>query len=180
MLSEKVKNALNEQVNAELYSSYLYLSMASYFKKINLAGFATWMEVQALEELTHAVKFFNFISGRGEQVKLKAIDGPPTSWDSPLAVFEEVYRHEVKVTGLIHHLVDITMEERDHATANFLQWFVTEQVEEEESADNVVQKLKLIGGEGGGLFLVDQELGARVFTPPPGTTILAGAASKTA
>lgn len=180
MISEKVKNALTEQVNAELYSSYLYLSMCSYFKKINLAGFATWMEVQALEELSHAVKLFNFISGRGEQVILKAIDGPPTSWDSPLAAFEDVYRHEVKVTGLIHHLVDIAMDERDHATANFLQWFVTEQVEEEESADGVVQKLKLIGGEGGGLFLVDQELGARVFTPPPGTTILGGAASKTA
>jgi ferritin len=178
MLSEKVRSALNEQVNAELYSSYLYLSMCSYFKKINLAGFATWMEVQALEELMHATKFFNFISGRGEQVKLTAIDGPPTTWDSPLNVFEEVYRHEIKVTGLIHRLLDIAMEERDHATANFLQWFVTEQVEEEESADNVVQKLKLIGGEGGGLFMLDQELGARVFTPPPGTTILAGAAGK--
>ena len=180
MIGEKVKNALNDQVNAELYSSYLYLSMCSYLKKINLAGFARWMEVQALEELTHAVKFFNFISGRGEQVKLKPIEGPPTSWDSPLAVFEEVYRHEVRVTGMIHHLVDIAMDERDHASANFLQWFVTEQVEEEESADSIVQKLKLIGGEGGGLFLIDQELAARQFTPPPGTTILAGAASQTA
>lgn len=180
MIKEKVKNALNEQVNAEFYSAYLYLSMSSYFKKINLAGFARWVEVQALEELTHATKIFNFICSRGEQVKLKAIDGPPTSWDTPLAVFEDVYNHEVKVTGLIHGLVDIAMEEKDHATDNFLQWFITEQVEEEESADNIVQKLKLIGGEGGGLFLLDQELGARVFTPLPGTTIIGGAASQTA
>ncbi len=178
MLNEKVGTALNEQVNAELYSSYLYLSMCSYFKKINLEGFARWMEVQALEELTHAMKFFNFISERGNHVVLTPIDGPQTSWDSPLAVIEDVYRHELKVSGLINNLVNIAMEQKDHATVNFLQWFVGEQVEEETSADAIVQKLKLIGGEGGGLFLLDQELGRRVFVPPPGTTILAAAAAK--
>ncbi len=173
MLNEKVRNALNEQVNAELYSSYLYLSMCSYFKKINLEGFARWMEAQALEEITHAMKIFNFISERGDHVDLTGIDGPPTSWESPRAAFEDAYGHEVKVTGLINNLVDISMEQKDHATLNFLQWFVGEQVEEETSTDAVVQKLKLIGGEGGGMFLLDQELGRRVFVPPPGTTIIA-------
>lgn len=173
MLKERVRKALNDQVIAELYSSYLYLSMCSHFKRINLEGFATWMQIQALEELSHAMKFFDFISERGEQVVLEPIQGPRTSWDSPLSVFENVYAHETKVTGLIHGLMDVAMEEKDHATVNFLQWFVSEQVEEETSADNIVQKLRLLGGDGGALFLLDQELGRRTFTPPPGTTILA-------
>jgi len=173
-MNEKIRKVLNEQINAELYSSYLYLSMASYFKRVNLDGFARWMEIQALEEVTHAMKFFNFVNERGGKVDLKAIEGPPTFWDSPLAAFEAVYEHEVKVTGLIYNLVNIATEEKDHATGNLLQWFITEQVEEETSADSIVQKLKLIGGEGGGLYLLDQELAQRVFTPPPGTTILAG------
>ncbi len=177
MLKERMKNALIEQVNAELYSSYLYLSMGAWFKKINLEGFARWMQVQALEELTHAMKFFSFISERGEHAVLKPIGGPPVSWESPLAAFEHVYEHEVKVTGLIHGLVDLAIEEKDHATANFLQWFVSEQVEEETSADAVVQKLKLIGKDGGGLFMIDQELAQRVFNLPPGTTIVGGAAA---
>jgi len=176
MINARVRDAINEQINAELYSSYLYLSMCAYFKRINLDGFATWMQVQALEELTHAMKFFNFLDERGAQATLKAIDGPPTSWDSPLNAFENVYAHEVKVTGLIYNLVNIAGEEKDHATANFLQWFISEQVEEETSADRIVQKLKLVGSDGSGLFMLDQELGARVFTPPPGTTILGGAA----
>jgi ferritin len=174
-MNEKIRNALNGQINAELYSSYLYLSMASYFKRLSLDGFARWMEIQALEELTHAMKFFNFVNERGGKVDLKAIDGPQTSWDSPLSAFEAVYQHEVKVTGLIYDLVNIATEEKDHATSNFLQWFITEQVEEETSADSIVQKLKLIGSEGGGLYMLDQELAQRVFTHPPGTTILAGA-----
>jgi ferritin len=175
-MNERIRNALNEQINAELYSSYLYLSMASYFKRLNLEGFARWMEIQALEEMTHAMKFFDFVNNRGGKVDLKAIAGPPTSWDSPLLAFQAVYEHEVKVTGLIYNLADIASEERDHATGNLLQWFLTEQVEEESSADAVVQKLKLIGSEGGNLYLLDQELSQRVFTPPPGTTILGAAA----
>jgi ferritin len=170
-----MRNALNEQINAELYSSYLYLSMASYFKRLNLEGCARWMEVQALEEVTHAMKFFDFVNNRGGKVDLKAIEGPQTSWGSPLAAFEAVYEHETKVTRLIYNLADIAIEEKDHATGNMLQWFVTEQVEEESSADAIVQKLRLIGGDGGNLYLLDQELAQRVFTPPPGTTILGAA-----
>jgi ferritin len=176
-MNERIRNALNEQINAELYSSYLYLSMASYFKRVNLDGFARWMEVQVLEEMSHAMKFFNFVNERGGKVDLKTVEGPPTSWESPLAVFEAVYNHEVKVTGLIYDLVNLAAEEKDHAVSNFLQWFVNEQVEEETSADGLVQKLKLIGGEGGGLYMLDQELAKRVFTPLPGTTILAAGAA---
>lgn len=172
-MNEKMRNALNEQINAEFYSSYLYLSMASYFRRINFDGFARWMEVQALEEITHAMKFFDFVNDRGGKVDLKPIEGPPVSWESPLAAFEAVYKHEVTVTGLIYNLANIAAEEKDHATGNLLQWFINEQVEEESSADTIVQKLKLIGGDGGNLYLLDQELGQRAFTPPPGTTILA-------
>ncbi|MGC8492944.1 MAG: ferritin [Syntrophobacteraceae bacterium] len=176
-MNEKMSNALNAQINAELYSSYLYLSMASYCKRLNLEGFTRWMEVQALEELSHAMKFFNFVNERGAKVELTTIEGPPTSWDAPLSVFEAVYNHELKVTGLIYDLVNLATEVKDHAVVNFLQWFVNEQVEEETSADNIVQKLKLIGSDGGGLYMLDQELARRVFTPLPGTTILAGAAA---
>jgi ferritin len=172
MVNQKIQDAFNEQINAEIYSSYLYLSMAAYFASINLEGFATWMRVQAQEELIHAMKFFDYLKERGGVVNLKAIDGPPTRWDSPLAAFQEAYRHEQKVTGLINNLVDISIQERDHASNAFLQWFVTEQVEEEASADAVVQNLKLAGDHGGGLFMIDRELGTRVFTYP---TTAAGA-----
>lgn len=167
MIKEKIQKALNQQLNAELFSSYLYLSMAAYFESINLKGFANWMRVQTQEELVHAMKFYNFIIERGGKAVLKAIEGPPTQWKSPLAVFEHAYKHEQKVTGLINNLVDLSIAEQDHATNNFLQWFVAEQVEEEASADEVVQKIKLMGDASGGLFMLDQELAQRVFTPPP-------------
>ena len=166
MLSEKMQEALNGQLNAELYSSYLYLSMAAYFQEINLGGFANWMRVQAQEELTHAMKFYNFINGRGGRVLLKSIEGPPTEWKSVLNVFEATLEHEIKVTGLINELVELAMDEHDHATNIFLQWFVSEQVEEEDSANDVIQKLKLMGDARGGLFMLDRELGQRTFTPP--------------
>lgn len=169
MLSEKLQKALNEQLNAELYSSYLYLSMSAYFQSVNLAGFATWMRIQAQEELIHAMKFYDYINERSGRVALGPVDGPPTEWKSPPAAFEHAREHERMVTGRINDLVNLAIEERDHATNGFLQWFVTEQVEEEASADAVVQKLKLVGGDGGGLFMVDQELGKRVFTPPAGS-----------
>jgi ferritin len=178
MISEKMQEAINEQMNAELYSSYLYLSMAACFKTMNLNGFAKWMEAQAFEELTHVMKFYNFIHERGGVVTLKPVTGPPTNWESPLTVFEHTYEHEQLVTSLINNLVNLAIEEKDHATNNFLQWFVSEQVEEEASVDEVVQKLKLIGdGQGGGLFLLDQELGQRTVTIPPEMTtfISAGA-----
>lgn len=166
MLKEKVLNALNEQMNAELYSAYLYLSMEAYFESIDLEGFANWMRAQAQEELVHAMKFYDYISRRGGRIILSAIEEPPTEWDSPLAVFEHVYAHEQKVTGLINHLVDLSTSESDHATSNFLQWFVAEQVEEEESANGVLQRVKLAGESKSGLFMLDSELGKRVFTPP--------------
>lgn len=177
MLSEKMKKALNEQIKWELYSSYLYLSMATYFKDKGLEGFARWMEVQALEELSHAMKFYSFVCERGGKVDLQPIDGPPTTWASATAVFEHVLEHERHVTERIHRLVDQAIEEKDHATNNFLQWFVAEQVEEEASAADVLNKVKLVEG-GHGLFMLDRELGQRTFTLPPGTTIVSSGATK--
>lgn len=167
MLKEKIQEAFNKQINAELYSSYLYLSMAAYFESLNLPGHANWMRCQAQEEVVHAMKFFKFINERSGRVLVTAIQGPPTNWDSPLQVFQDAYEHETKVTGLINGLVDLALNERDHAANNFLQWFVAEQVEEEASADAVVQKLRLAGTDGSGLFMIDRELATRVFTPPP-------------
>lgn len=167
MISKKMEEALNGQVNAEMYSAYLYLSMESYFKSLDLNGFANWMRVQTQEEMVHAMKIYDFINGRGGRILLKAIEGPPTQWDSPRAVFEAAYAHEQKVTGLINGLVDMAIKEKDHATHTFLQWFVNEQVEEEASADTVVQQLKMMENAPGGLFMLDRELAQRVFTPPP-------------
>jgi ferritin len=166
MLNEKMEKALNDQLNAEMYSSYLYLSMAAYFQSINLSGFSTWMRVQTQEEMVHAMKFYDFINERGGRVTLGQIEGPPTEWESPLAAFEAALKHEQKVTGLINSLMDLALEGRDHATQIFLQWFVTEQVEEEDSANEVIQKIKLMGDAQGGLFMIDRELGQRTFTPP--------------
>jgi ferritin len=167
MLTPDMQQRLNDQLNAELYSSYLYLSMAAYFEASDLDGFANWMRVQAREELVHALKFFDFISSRGGRVVLQPVEGPPTDWQSAADAFEEVYRHEQKVTGLINALASSAVAESDHATNTFLQWFVNEQVEEEESANRVLRNLRLIGGDGTGLLMLDRELAQRVFTPPP-------------
>ncbi|MGZ7119631.1 MAG: ferritin [Methanobacterium sp.] len=166
MLKERVLKALNSQLNAELYSAYLYLSMEAYFESMDLAGFANWMRAQSQEELMHAMKLYDYIVRRGERVSLTTIDEPQFEWDSPLAVFEHVYAHEQKVTGLINQLVDLSVSESDHATTNFLQWFVAEQVEEEESSNGVLQKIKLAGDSKSGLFMLDSELAQRIFTPP--------------
>ncbi|NDY41949.1 ferritin [Dissulfurirhabdus thermomarina] len=166
MLSEKMEAALNRQVNAELYSAYLYLSMVAYFESVDLPGCAAWMRAQTQEEVAHAMKIYDFINERGGRVRLSAIDAPPTEWDSPLAAFEDAYAHEQKVTGLINDLMNLAVAERDHATQIFLQWFVSEQVEEEASASAVVKKLRLAGDAAGGLLMIDNELGQRVFTPP--------------
>jgi ferritin len=128
------------------------------------------MRVQAQEEMVHAMKFYDFINERGGRVILEPIEAPPTDWDSPLATFEAVYEHEQKVTGLINELVELALEKHDHATNIFLQWFVSEQVEEEDSANDVVEKIKLVGDAKGGLFMLDRELGQRVFTPPAATS----------
>ena len=166
MLSERMLEALNKQVNAELYSAYLYLSMAAYFESINLKGFSNWMRVQAQEEVSHAMKFFDYINERGGRVKMMAIEKPPTEWNSPLDAFETTYEHETNVTRMINDLVNMAMEEKDHATYNMLQWFVAEQVEEEASADEIRQQLKLIGNDGRGIMMLDRELRQRTFTPP--------------
>jgi ferritin len=161
MLPEKMETALNGQLNAELYSAYLYLSMNAYFRSVNLDGFANWMYYQAQEEVTHAMKFYDFINSRGGRVKLSQIDAPATEWNSPLAVFEATLEHEQKVTGLINDLVELALEEHDHATNIFLQWFVSEQVEEEESVGGVLEQLRLMGEAKGGLFMIDRELAKR-------------------
>jgi len=166
MLQKKMEEALNAQLNAEIYSAYLYTSMAAYFDAINLTGFANWMKIQTQEELFHAQKFYDYINERGGRVTMEAIEKPEIDWDSTLAVFEFTYKHEQKVTSLINDLVELSRTEKDNATYNFLQWFINEQVEEEASVDAVLQNLKLVGDYGPGTFMVDQELGKRVFTPP--------------
>ena len=166
MLGKKMQDAFNEQINAELYSAYLYLAMKAYFASLGLPGFSNWMHCQTQEEILHAMKFYDFVNNRSGRVLLKAITKPPAEWKAPLAAFEAAYAHEQKVTGLINNLVNLSLQEGDHASAAFLQWFVTEQVEEEASAKGVIDRLKLIGTSGDGLFQLDKELGQRVFTPP--------------
>ncbi|NDV24011.1 ferritin [Desulfovibrio sp. JC022] len=166
MSNKVLEKALNEQLNAEMYSAYLYLSMSAYFSDIGLDGFATWMRVQAKEEQFHAMKFYDYINERGGRVLLTAIEAPKTEWDSPLACIEAVLEHEKHVTSLINNLVNLAIDERDHATNIFLQWFVTEQVEEEDSVNAVLNKLRLLNGEGNGMFILDKELSTRVFNAP--------------
>lgn len=161
MLSKKMLKALNDQVNAELYSHYLYLAMAAHCEAENLSGFAHWLKAQSYEEYGHGLKIFGYIQQRGSRVSLKAIDEPPAKWASPLAVVEDVAKHERLVTSKVNDLVDLAIAEKDHATLAFLQWFVTEQVEEEATADALVQKLKLVRDAPSGLFMVDRELAAR-------------------
>jgi ferritin len=156
-----VEKAINEQINAELYSAYLYLSMASYFESQNLKGFAHWMQVQAKEEMSHAMKMYGFVFERGGKVALKAIEQPPSSWKSALNVFENVYEHEQKVTDLISKLVDVARSENDVASENFLMWFIDEQVEEEAHSSQAVEKLKMIGDARQALYMLDREMGAR-------------------
>ena len=170
MFSKQMENALNDQINAEMYSAYLYLAMSAYFQSTNLSGFANWMKIQAQEEMVHAMKFYDYINERGGRVALQDIEAPPKDWDSPLDVFDATLLHEQKVTSLINTLVDIAMEERDHATNIFLQWFVSEQVEEEDAANEMLQKIKLMGDAPGGMFMLDNEMGQRVFTSPADTT----------
>ena len=166
MLSKKMETALNKQVNAELYSAYLYLAMSAYFESQSLSGFANWMNVQYQEEMAHAMKLYDYLHERLGRVTLKSIDGPQTEWKSPLDAFEAVFAHEQKVTGLINDLMNLAIEEKDHAAKGFLQWFVDEQVEEEASADEIVQKIKLMKDMPGAMYMLDKELGQRVFTPP--------------
>jgi ferritin len=166
MLDDKMQEALNFQLNRELYSAYLYLAMGAYFEDQDFPGFGNWMRVQAQEELAHAMKFYDYIVQRGGRVLLADIEAPDAHWESPQAAFEQVYEHEQMVTGLINSLVDLALEISDHATNNFLQWYVAEQVEEEESASGVLQKIKMAGESGSGLYMLDGELALRIFHPP--------------
>jgi len=161
MITKKMEKALNDQINAELYSAYLYLSMSAYFEAGNLPGFAKWMRIQWQEEIMHGLKIYDYVNERGGRVTLKSIDGPPAEWKSPLDVFQATYKHEQVVTGRINDLVTQAVAEKDHAMNAFLQWFVTEQVEEEKSADEIVQKLKRISDAPGGLYMLDKEIGQR-------------------
>ncbi len=161
MASKKMIEALNSQINAELYSSYLYLSMAAYFEDLNLDGFATWTKFQAKEEVEHAMKFYGYVGDVGSRVILDAIDKPPAEFASPLAVFEEILAHEQKVTKAVHDLKKLAIDEADYATDGFLQWFVAEQVEEEATAAKIVEKLKLVGDSPQGLLMLDRQLAMR-------------------
>jgi ferritin len=161
MIDKKLEDALNNQVNAELYSAYIYLAMAAYFEGINLGGFSKWMRVQAQEEVGHAMKIFDFVFERDGQVELAAIEKPALEWKSPLDAFQAAYNHEQKVTGMIHDLVELARSNKDYATENFLGWFVEEQVEEESSALEIVSNLKLIKDSPNGMFMLDARLGQR-------------------
>jgi ferritin len=166
MITKKVQDAINTQITAEFYSAYLYLSMAGYFESIDLKGFANWMRVQAQEEQFHAMKFYTYIFERGGTVTLHAIDAPPANWDSPLAVFEATLQHEQKVTAMINDLVYLARGEKDNAAEIFLHWFVNEQVEEENNDRTVLGQLKLIKDSPQALFLMDNQMAQRVYTPP--------------
>ncbi len=161
MLSKKLEDAINEQINKELYSAYLYLSMSSYCESESLAGFAGWMRAQAQEEVNHAMRLFDHVAARGGRVVLKAIEMPTPVWKSPLEMFEEVLQHERKVTGMINRLYELALSENDYATQMELQWFITEQVEEEESAGAVVEQLRRVGDQPMGLLMMDRQLGER-------------------
>jgi len=164
-MKQALQDMMNDQIKHELYSAYLYLSMSSYCESINMPGAAHWMRLQAQEEVAHGIKFFDFIIDRGGQVTLQAIDQPPTEFASLLDIFEKALAHEKHVTSLINSIYDVAMREQDYAAQALLQWFVTEQVEEEKNADDVVQTLKMVEGQPAGLFIVDRELGTRVAAP---------------
>lgn len=169
MISKKLEKAINEQINKELYSEYLYISMQAWFADQNLDGFANWMNVQGQEERFHAMKFYNYIIERGGQVELLAIEKPPKSFTKPLNAFKMALEHEKFITKSVNDLMDVAIKENDHASKSFLQWYVDEQVEEEANADRIVHKLEMIKDNAQGLFMLDNELAQRVFVPPVAT-----------
>lgn len=166
-LNEKLYRQLNEQVKHELESAYLYYAMVSYFAAEGLDGMAQWMTAQAQEEIVHAHKFFNFIHERGGKVELQDLKILKTSWESPHAAFKDALEHEQFITGKINDLMTLAIEVNDHAARVLLDWFVAEQVEEEDNVGKVEQMLRRVGDSGNGLMMIDRELGTRVFTPPP-------------
>jgi len=160
-MDKKLQKVFNEQIKHEFYSAYIYLAMAAYFETKNLSGFAHWMKVQYKEEVAHAMKIFDFLNDRGVRVLLQAIPQPTLEFNSTLEIFEETLKHEQKVTGLINALDDLAKEVNDHASVVFLQWFITEQVEEEKNVTQILQTLKMIKAEGVPLIMLDRELAKR-------------------
>jgi ferritin len=161
MLSKALEEAINEQIKNELYSAYLYLSMSAHFEANNLPGMARWMRIQYQEEVSHAMKFFDYMVDRGNQVVLRGIDQPPSEFASPLGIFQQALEHEQKVTAMINRIYDLAVKDNDYATQIELQWFITEQVEEEKSAGEIVELLKMVGDHGPSLIMADRQLGAR-------------------
>jgi ferritin len=168
MLGKVIQDAINEQIKNEFYSAYQYLSMAAYCESVNLPGFAHWMRTQSQEEMEHAMKFYDFILARNGRVVLQAMDQPVVDFGSPLEVFEQALDHEREVTAMINDLYGLAVRENDYASQAFLQWFVTEQVEEEKNAGDVVDTLKMVGEKSESLFLLDRELGGRTREEQPG------------
>ena len=166
MISKKMQEKLNYQINREIFSAYLYLSMASYASAKEFDGFANWFLCQYKEELSHAEKFYHYVNEQGSKVYLEVIEKPEEVFSSILDLFEKTLAHEKKVTGLIHDLVKLAREENDYATEYFLQWFVTEQIEEEAEPEKILHKLKMIGEEDNGIIMMDKTLADRTFTPP--------------
>ncbi len=166
MLDPRVQDAINDQINFELYSAYIYYSMQSWLESEGFTGFANWMAVQVKEEISHAQIMFDYVNERGGRVLLKGIEGPSNEWESPLHIFETALEHEQIVTGRIHKIMDLALETKDHASSQWLQWFVAEQVEEEAAASEIVGKLKWAKDAPGVLFQMDSELGTRVFNLP--------------
>ena len=161
MIKDSLAEAINRQINAEMYSAYLYLSMAVDFGDKNLDGFEHWMRLQAQEEMDHAMRFLDYLSERGGRVKLDTIEKPVSGWSSPLDAFRDAYAHECKVTGMINDIMDLAEKENDRATMNMLRWFVEEQVEEESSADDIVQKLEMAGDSPGALLILNDRMARR-------------------
>jgi ferritin len=166
MLSKTIEVALNEQINKEIFSAYLYLSMSSYAETEGLKGISVWFKVQYHEEMVHSMKFYEYILKKGGKVALKQIDSPDTTFDGPLDLFKKALNHEEYITESIDKLVDLAIAENEHATKTFLDWYVTEQVEEEQNVTEIIQTLKMIGDNKAALFLYDKELGARTVTVP--------------
>jgi len=166
MLSKTMQDAINEQIKDELYSAYLYLSMAAYSEDANLPGLAHWMQLQAQEEVMHAIKFFDYVNERGGRVVLHAIDQPPVEFESPLDIFEKTLEHEQHVTALIHNLYGLAVKENDYASQMMLHWFIEEQVEEESTAGHILETLRMIGDNSNALLMLDRELGGRAAEQP--------------
>lgn len=166
MINEKMEKAFNDQINKELYSEYLYLSMKAYFERLNLKGFVNWFDVQVQEEHAHAMGMFDYLNQRGGKVELELIEKPETDWESPLACFEQVLTHEEFVTSRINALMDVAEETKDRAALSFLDWYLKEQVEEEDSVGGVLATLRLIGDDKKALLMLDKDLAARTFTAP--------------